>query len=190
MPDHPELYTYEARLENEARSLELISMIISKFPEIRAAVLLVGGFTMGRLQNTSDRMIMEMMSLNFFTAIHVVRPLVEYFGKRNEGGQFVFIGSRPGLEAQKGTDFFAYSFSKSMVAKLAEFINAEGKDRSISAAVIAPSTIDTDANRAAMPGADFTRWVPPQSIAETIAFILSDAGRMVHQPVIRIYNRS
>ena len=77
--------------------------------------------------------------------------------------------------------------SKTMVLRLAEFINAEGRDKNIRATVIVPGTIDTQANRRAMPDADFTRWVPPLRIAQAIAFCLSDAGRTLAENVMKIY---
>ena len=77
-----------------------------------------------------------------------------------------------------------------MIFKLAEFINAEGKDRNVDAVVIVPSTIDTEANRKAMPTADFTKWVPPGAIAETISFYLSEEGRMIREGIVKLYNRS
>jgi NAD(P)-dependent dehydrogenase (short-subunit alcohol dehydrogenase family) len=77
-----------------------------------------------------------------------------------------------------------------MVFKLAEFINVEGKDKNVTATVIVPSTIDTEANRKAMPGADFSKWVKPEVIAETISFYLSPEGRMIREAIVKIYNRS
>ena len=77
-----------------------------------------------------------------------------------------------------------------MIFKLAESINAEGKDKGVTAIVIVPSTIDTEANRKAMPNADFSKWVPAENIADAISYSLSDTGRMLRESVIKIYNRS
>jgi NAD(P)-dependent dehydrogenase (short-subunit alcohol dehydrogenase family) len=77
-----------------------------------------------------------------------------------------------------------------MVFKLAEFINAEGKGKNVTATVIVPSVIDTEANRKAMPDADFSAWVKPDDIAEAIAFCLTPAGRTVREHIIKMYNRA
>ena len=77
-----------------------------------------------------------------------------------------------------------------MIFKLADFINAEGKDKGVTATVIVPSTIDTEANRKAMPGADFSKWVPAKNIADAISFSLSETGRMLRENIVKIYNRS
>ena len=131
-----------------------------------------------------------MIALNFYTAFHIVRPLLAHFLEKKHGGQFILVGSRPGLNAADGKDFFAYSLSKAMIFKLAEFINAEGKDKGVTATVIVPSTINTEANRKAMPNADFSKWVPAENIADAIAFSLSGTGKMLRDNVIKIYNRS
>lgn len=62
--------------------------------------------------------------------------------------------------------------------------------KNIRAGVIAPSVIDTPPNRKAMPDADFDKWVPPARIAEAILFLLSDAGQMLHEPILKMYHRS
>ncbi len=163
---------------------------LNKHPDLQAAILLVGGFAMGKLADTSRADLEKMINLNFFTAYNIVRPLFKHFLNRPEGGQFILVGSRPGLNAQDGKEFFAYSLSKAMIFKLAEFINAEGKDKNVTATVIVPSTIDTKANRKAMPGADFSRWVPADNIADAISFTLSETGRMLREHVVKIYNRA
>jgi NAD(P)-dependent dehydrogenase (short-subunit alcohol dehydrogenase family) len=190
LPSHIDLVQYEVDLKDEQATRDFILGITQEFSDIQAAVMLVGGFAMGKLQETTNQLLRDMIELNFYSAYHIVRPLFTCFEKTPDGGQFILIGSRPGLNAADGTNYFAYSFSKSMVAKLAEFINEEGKDKNIKATLIVPATIDTPANRQAMPEADFSRWVPPGAIAETISFCLSETGCMLRQNIIKIYNRS
>ncbi|HNS18364.1 MAG TPA: SDR family NAD(P)-dependent oxidoreductase [Bacteroidales bacterium] len=183
---HRGLVVHEADLMDEEQTGNLVATVTDRYPDVVAAVLLVGGFATGKLQHTSDRMLEDMIRLNFHSAFHMVRPMVSFFEHKPEGGQFILIGSRPAINSSEGINFFAYSLSKAMVVKLAEFIDAEGRDKKIRAAVIVPGTIDTPANRRAMPDADFTRWVPPQNIAETIAFCLSETGKMLQHRVMII----
>jgi NAD(P)-dependent dehydrogenase (short-subunit alcohol dehydrogenase family) len=190
LPEHENLANFEVDLMNEEETGKFVESAISKNPGLDAAVLLVGGFAMGKITETSNVDLEKMISLNFYTAFNLVRPLLKYFLERKEGGRFILVGSRPGLNAADGKDFFAYSLSKAMIFKLAEFINAEGKDKNVTAIVIVPSTIDTAANRKAMPGADYSKWVPAENIADAISFSLSETGRMLRESVIRIYNRS
>jgi NAD(P)-dependent dehydrogenase (short-subunit alcohol dehydrogenase family) len=180
----------EVDLSDENQADSFVAEAVKRHPDIKAAVLLVGGFAMGKLVETRKADLDRMIALNFYTAYNIVRPLLAFFLGRPEGGQFILVGSRPGLNAADGKDFFAYSLSKSMIFKLAEFINAEGKAKSVTASVIVPSTIDTEANRKAMPDADFSKWVPATNIADAISFTLTPTGRMLRENIIKIYNRS
>ena len=190
LPENEKIEQFEVDLMNEAEAAAFVKNSLQDHADIRAAVLLVGGFAMGKLAETSKADLDNMINLNFYTAFNIVRPLLAHFLGRPEGGQFILVGSRPGLNAADGKDFFAYSLSKAMIFKLAEFINAEGKDKSITATVIVPSTIDTETNRKAMPNADFSKWVPTENIADAISFALSDTGGMLRENIIKIYNRS
>jgi NAD(P)-dependent dehydrogenase (short-subunit alcohol dehydrogenase family) len=190
LPDDKNLSINEVDLLNEEETGKFINTAIQNYPDLDAAVLLVGGFAMGKLVDTEKASLEKMIGLNFYTAFNIVRPLLKHFLNLPHGGQFILIGSRPGLNAEAGKDFFAYSLSKAMIFKLADFINAEGKDKGVTATVIVPSTINTEANRKAMPGADFAKWVPAENIADTIVFSLSETGRMLRENVIKIYNRS
>jgi len=190
LENNSNLKEVEVDLLNEKESLNFVKQVIIKYPLMDAAVLLVGGFAMGRLTDTGKADLNKMISMNFYTAYNLVRPLLKHFLNRPEGGRFILVGSRPGLKAEAGKDFFAYSLSKAMVFKLAEFINVEGKDKNVTATVIVPSTIDTEANRKAMPGADFSKWVPAENIADAISFSLSETGWMLREHIVRIYNRS
>jgi NAD(P)-dependent dehydrogenase (short-subunit alcohol dehydrogenase family) len=118
-----------------------------------------------------------------------VRELLPLFERRG-GGQFVLVGARPALDAGAGAHMAAYALSKGLVHQLAELINAHGRGKHIDATVIVPSVIDTPANRAAMPDADPGKWVSPDSIAETIAFVLSGAGRQMRGSVLKLYGES
>ena len=190
LPAHDRLTFHQADLMDEATALRFAEKVIRETGDLEAAVLLVGGFAMGKLADTSKAELEKMIGLNFYTAYHLVRPLLKHFLSRQEGGQFILVGSRPGLDAAAGKDFFAYSLSKAMIFKLAEFINAEGKKNNVTATVIVPSTIDTPDNRKAMPDADFSSWVPPERIAEVISFALTPAGKMLRENILKVYNRA
>jgi NAD(P)-dependent dehydrogenase (short-subunit alcohol dehydrogenase family) len=176
-------------LMDEQAAADYVERVGERHDRIDAAVLLVGGFAPGGLADTDGAAIEKMYRLNFETAYFLVRPLLARF-KAQGGGRFVFISSRPALNPSDGKNLVAYALSKGMVSHLAELINAEGKDDNIVASVIAPSTLDTPVNREAMPDADFSKWVPPARIADTIAFLLSPAGRMLREPVAKIYNQA
>lgn len=190
LPPDPHLEFHAIDLLDHDQAAQLVNESARKYPDFNAAVLLAGGFAMGSLEETTEEMLDKMIDINFKTAFNVVRPLLSYFKSKPGGGKFILIGSRPGQKSEQGKAMFAYALSKAMIFKLAEFINVEGKDKNVSATVIVPSTIDTPANRAAMPDADFSKWVPAENIAEAISFSLSETGKMVKDHIINIYNNS
>jgi len=166
-----------------------VSDAVSNEEPLHAGIFLAGGYAPGNIAETSDGDMEKMININFMTAFHLVKPLMDHF-EANGGGQFIFIGARPALIAKQGAANFAYALSKTLVFKMAEMINAEGEAKNITATVIVPSTIDTPANRTAMPDADFTKWIPAADMAEGIAFVLSETGRKMRQTVIKLYNRA
>ena len=132
----------------------------------------------------------KMFSLNFETAYHVARPVFLHMQQEAIPGRIILVGARPALLAGAGKDMLAYGLSKSLLFKLAEYLNAEGKAKNIVTSVIVPSTIDTPTNRKEMPQADFSAWVTAEEIAETMAFITSAKGSTLREPVFKIYGRS
>jgi NAD(P)-dependent dehydrogenase (short-subunit alcohol dehydrogenase family) len=186
--DHLERVTsHVVDLLDPAGVASFIDTVRPKAP--RAAVLLVGGFTTGGFAETSVDDLENMFRLNFLTAYNVVQPLLPIFDAQG-GGQFILVGARPALLPDAGKDLVAYSLSKSLVFELASLINAYGQGKSIAASVIVPSIIDTPVNRKAMPDADPATWVTPEAVSKTIAFVLSEAGQMMHEPILKLYNQS
>lgn len=178
--------TQFVNLVDETVAEGYVKNTLIKDPAVSAAVLLVGGWQPGTISETTAYEIDKMMKLNFQTAFNVVKPLVEYF-ERNGGGQFVFVGARPGLNPSEARNQFAYALSKSLVFRLAEIINDEGKFKNIRAHVVVPSILDTPANREAMPQADTSTWVKTEDVADTIAFLLSDTGQSLRETVVKLY---
>jgi NAD(P)-dependent dehydrogenase (short-subunit alcohol dehydrogenase family) len=103
-------------------------------------------------------------------------------------GRIVAVGSRAAVEASP--NFASYAVSKAAVVALVKNLAAELKDSGITANAILPSTIDTPANRQAMPKADFSRWVAPESIAKLILWLCSAEAADVNGAVIPIYGRA
>ena len=100
------------------------------------------------------------------------------------------IGAKPVFEPNAARAVFPYALSKTMIIKMAEVINADTRQNNTTATVIVPSIIDTPPNRAAMPDANFSDWVKPESIAEKIAFICGEGGMDLRETVLKIYGNS
>lgn len=174
-------------LADEGAAQKFVDGVAGKHGTVDAALLLTGGYAGGDIERTTGNQIGEMISLNFETAYNVARPAFNRMVRQENGGRIVFIGARPALAPRDGRKNIAYGLSKSMLFTLADMLNAEGADRQVISSVIVPSTIDTPANREAMPKADFSRWVRPEEIAETMAFLISDDARSIREPVVKMY---
>jgi NAD(P)-dependent dehydrogenase (short-subunit alcohol dehydrogenase family) len=176
-------------LMQEEETYRFVQSNIKKYGRIDAALLLVGGFTAGNIASTSGADLHSQFSLNFETAYYVTRPLFQHMLQMNSG-RIVFIGARPALVAGQGHGLLAYSLSKSLLFKLAEFLNAEARGKNISVTVVAPSTLDTPVNRKSMPDADPGNWVKPEQMAEILEFIVSEKGEPLRETVLKVYNKA
>jgi len=176
-------------LGNEEQTNTLITGLIKKYGKIDAALMLAGGFAAGKIAATAGADIHKMFSLNFETAYFLARPLLQHM-QQNNYGRLIFVGARPALNPAQGKDLTAYALTKSLLFKLADFINEENKGKNITATVVVPSTIDTALNRKSMPDANPSDWVTPEAIADTIEFALSDKGAVLRETVLKIYNNA
>jgi len=184
------LKVYRADLMKEEEAGNTIRKITDNAGEIAGAVLIVGGFGMGTLQETGLEEMEKMYRLNFVTAYNCARPLLIHMEKAKNGGQIVLIGARPGIEPGAAKGMVAYALSKSLLFRLSEIINETGRKSGIVSSVIVPSIIDTPANRESMPDADYSHWVTGEQIAENILHLFSPAGRHLREPVLKVYGQS
>jgi NAD(P)-dependent dehydrogenase (short-subunit alcohol dehydrogenase family) len=159
--------------------------IIARFGRIDVLAHLVGGFAGGQtVADTDDATFQRMFDMNLNSAFHMLRAVVPYMRKA-ASGRIIAIGSRA-AEAP-GPTVGAYSASKAALVSLIRTVALENKDAGITANVILPGTMDTPANRKAMPGADTSTWVQPASVASLIVWLAGDAGKDVTGAAIPIY---
>jgi NAD(P)-dependent dehydrogenase (short-subunit alcohol dehydrogenase family) len=185
-----EIHEYEANLTDEQSADSVVQKIISDHSTLDAALMLVGGYAAGNIQNTDGAALKKMFAVNFDTAYFVARLVFNHMLTQPGGGKLIFVGSRPALKPKDGKSSIAYSLAKSLIFKLADILNAEGAPKNVTASVVVPSTIDTDANRKAMPDKDFGAWVKPEEIADAMAFLCSKSGMPLRETVLKIYGRA
>ena len=153
-------------------------------PNVDALVNGVGGFGGGQLVHESDLDLWDRMyRMNLRTAVSLSRAVLPGMLARRRGS-IVNISSRAALELPAG--LAAYATAKRAVLSFAEILQKEVADRGVRVNTIAPTTIDTPANRAAMPTADFSQWTSPAKIAEVIYWLSSDAGATVRGAVVPV----
>jgi NAD(P)-dependent dehydrogenase (short-subunit alcohol dehydrogenase family) len=167
-----------------------IQEVISRHGKIDSVICLVGGFAMATIHESSIESLQKMINLNFYTAFNIVQPVLRLLSEQKERKSIVLVGAKPVFEPHVAKMVFPYVLSKSMVIKMAEVINADSKHSNTTATVIVPSIIDTPPNRAAMPDANFSDWVTPESIADKIAFICGEGGEDLRETVLKIYGNS
>lgn len=155
---------------------------------IEALVHILGGFGGGQpISETSDKTWDGMMTLNLRAAFCAMRAVLKPMTTAKYG-RIVAVGSRAAVEAMP--NFAAYSVAKAGLVALVKNVAAEGRDLGITANVVLPSTIDTPANRQAMPKSDFSRWVAPEAIAKTLVWLASKEAGDVSGALIPIYGRA
>jgi NAD(P)-dependent dehydrogenase (short-subunit alcohol dehydrogenase family) len=155
--------------------------------DLWASVHIAGGFAMGRLVDTDKAGLMDMLNTNLVSCHLCCRAAARAFAS---GGRIVNVGARPGLEPRQGAGMSAYAASKAGVIALTQALAAELAPQGILVNAIAPSIIDTPANRASMPDADHTSWPKPEEIAATITFLASPDNRVTTGAVVPVSGRT
>src|SRR6266850_2252225 len=139
--------------------------------------------------NFADQFQMNALSafLCSAAAIRAIRTRAEPGSGGAKGGRIVNVAARPALEPRLGSGMVAYTTAKAAVAALTQAIAQETSGEEIWVNAVAPSVLDTPANRVAMPDADFASWVAPSAVAEVIAFLASPDNRVTRGAIIPVY---
>jgi NAD(P)-dependent dehydrogenase (short-subunit alcohol dehydrogenase family) len=155
---------------------------------LRAVVNLVGGFAMGgRVHETPVREFEDQLRLNLRSAYVVTAAALPHLIEVG-GGSIVCVSSRAALRPFSGAA--GYITAKAALLAFVSALAVEYRDDHVRANAILPSVIDTPGNRAAEPGADYSRWVPPEQIAAVISFLCSDASAPTSGAHIPVYGRA
>jgi NAD(P)-dependent dehydrogenase (short-subunit alcohol dehydrogenase family) len=174
-----------AQISTAAGAKSMVDSLVARLGRLDVVVHTVGGFAGGQsLAETDDATFQRMLDSNLNSTFYLLRAVLPTMRKTGNG-RIVAIGSRAALEP--GPRVGAYSASKAAMVSLIKTVALENKDVGITANVILPATIDTPANRTAMPNADYSKWVQPASIAALIVWLVSDNGRDVNGAAIPVY---
>jgi NAD(P)-dependent dehydrogenase (short-subunit alcohol dehydrogenase family) len=174
-----------AELSTAAGAKDMVEGVTARFGRLDVVAHTVGGFAGGpSVAETDDTTFQQMFDVNLNSTFYLLRAVLPLMRKTGNG-RILAIGSRAALEPGPGVG--AYSASKAAMVSLIRTVALENKDAGITANVILPGTIDTPANRKAMPKADFSKWVRPATIAALIAWLAGDAGKDLNGAVIPVY---
>jgi NAD(P)-dependent dehydrogenase (short-subunit alcohol dehydrogenase family) len=172
-------------LSDAAAAKKAIDAAAAHFGRLDALVNIAGGFAFETVADGDPHTWQHMYALNVLTALNASRSAIPHL-VNSGAGRIVNIGAMGALQA--GSGMGAYAASKAGVHRLTEALAAEWKGR-ITVNAVLPSTIDTPANRASMPRADFAKWVTPQELAEVILFLVSDAASAVTGALLPVSGR-
>lgn len=187
--DDPNFKKVVVDLMNEEDSEKFVRSVAEEYKTVDVVVATVGGFAMGSIAETKTADISKQYRLNFETAYNIARPAFMQM-MQQQCGRIFLVGSRPGYHAKHSKGMVAYGMGKSLIFRLAQLMNDEAKGHDVVTTVLIPSTIDTPQNRKSMPNADFSSWVTPEAIADTVLFYSSSAASALREPVLKLYNNA
>ncbi|MEM7622207.1 MAG: SDR family NAD(P)-dependent oxidoreductase [Planctomycetota bacterium] len=153
-----------------------------------ASIHVAGGFAMGKVAGADQpEAFARMMRMNAHTADLCSRRAVIAMAGSAEGGRIVNTTARPGLIPREGGGMVPYATSKAAVAAMTEALAREVASQRIWVNAVAPSILDNEANREAMPDADHDAWPKPDQLAETMVFLASPANRVTTGGIVPVY---
>jgi NAD(P)-dependent dehydrogenase (short-subunit alcohol dehydrogenase family) len=172
-------------LSDPAQARKAIDAVAVHFGRLDALINIAGGFAFEAVAEGDPKTWQHMYTLNVLTALNASRSALPHLSASPQA-RIVNVGAMGALQA--GAGMGAYAASKAGVHRLTEALAAEWKGK-ITVNAVLPSIIDTPANRASMPKADFGKWVTPQELAEVILFLASDAASAVTGALLPVSGR-
>jgi NAD(P)-dependent dehydrogenase (short-subunit alcohol dehydrogenase family) len=184
---NPRFAAIAADLTDARAALKLAEGVIRRFQKIDTLVHVMGGFAGGKpIPETDDATWERMMSLNLYSAVNILRAVIPHMRQAGQG-RIIAIGSRTAVEP--AANLSAYNASKAALVSLIETAALENQDLGITANVILPAAMNTDANRKADPAADPAKWVQPERVAALVAFLASPAAAQITGAAIPVYGQ-
>ena len=175
-------------LADEAQVARAFGSLPATMP-LWASIHVAGGFAPGTVAETDKVALITQLNGNLVSCFLCCRAAVAAMRAAKQGGRIVNVASRQGLEWRSGAGMAAYTIAKSGVATLTTVLAEEVVRDGILVNAVAPSILDTSANRAAVPRADFTAWPKVDEVAATILFLASPANQVTRGAIVPAYGR-
>ena len=172
-------------LTDASQARQAIDAAASHFGKLDALINIAGGFAFETVVEGDPKTWLRMYALNVLTALNASRSAIPHLAASGSG-RIVNVGAIGALQA--GAGMGAYAASKAGVHRLTEALATEWKGK-ITVNAVLPSIIDTAANRASMPNANFAKWVTPEELANVILFLASDAASAVTGALLPVSGR-
>jgi NAD(P)-dependent dehydrogenase (short-subunit alcohol dehydrogenase family) len=173
---------------DEAAVRQLVEKILAKHGRLDAVVNTVGGYSGGvKFWETQSKVFDQMLALNLRSGYALARAAARAMLKQGSGA-IVNIAAKAAFDHAAGAA--AYAASKAAAVAMLDSLAADLKGSGVIVNSVLPSIIDTEANRKAMPNADFAKWPKPQEIARVVLFLCSEDARVIHGAAIPVYGDS
>ena len=180
---HPRLMLERCDVADDAAMARLAESLTARHRRIDVLVSAVGGFAMGDLAHTDRTLWDSMLTLNLTTAYVAARAVVPAMLSAG-GGRVVAVASRAVVPPAGG--FIAYTVAKAAVIAFVQALAVETRGRGVTVNAVLPSTMDTPANRAAMPAVDPKTWVPVDAVADAIAYLAAESSAHISGALLNI----
>jgi NAD(P)-dependent dehydrogenase (short-subunit alcohol dehydrogenase family) len=167
----------------------LVASYYEGIPQLWASIHIAGGFALAPIEKSDKAVLMEQVETNLVSAYLCCRAAVQAM-RRGGGGRIVNVTARPALEPRQGASMTAYTAAKAGVAALTVALGEEVAKDGILVNAVAPSIMDTPANRKSMPKADFASWPKVEEVAATIVFLASPENAVTRSAIVPVYGKS
>ncbi len=173
---------------SETSVRQFMDAVLARHDHVDALVNTVGGYIGGvKLWELADVDLERMLTLNLRAGFVLARAAARVM-IRQGSGSIVNVAARAAIEHPAGAS--AYAASKAAAVAMIDSLAADLRGTGVRANSILPSIIDTEANRKAMPDADFSRWPKPEDIARVILFLCSEEAMLIHGAAIPVYGNA
>lgn len=181
----PMVEGHRADVTDEAAVAQLVNQIVGRYGRLDAMVNTVGGYAGGiKLWELETKTFEQMLALNLRTGYALSRAAVVPMLKQGFGA-IVNVAAKAAVDHGGGAA--AYAASKAAAVAMMDSLAADVKGTGVRVNSVLPSIIDTEANRRAMPDADFAKWPKPEDIAKVILFLASDEARVIQGAAVPVY---
>src|SRR5271154_347148 len=176
---------YDVDVTDEASMSKLVEGIVARHGRLDALVNTVGGYAGGiKLWEMDTKVFDQMLALNLRSGYALSRAAVRVMLKQGSGA-IVNVAAKAAVD--HGAGAAGYAASKAAALAMIDSLAEDLKGTGIRANSVLPSIIDTEANRKAMPKADFTKWPKPEDIARVIVFLCSDSAKVIHGAAVPVF---
>jgi NAD(P)-dependent dehydrogenase (short-subunit alcohol dehydrogenase family) len=167
-----------------------VGRLFDRVPALWASIHIAGGFAMAPVAKTHKSELMQQIDTNLVSCFLCCAAAVNAIGRSGQGGRIVNVAARHALEWRTGAGMVAYTASKAAVAALTVALSEEVAKEGILVNAVAPSIMDTPANRAAMPKANHKAWPKVDEVAATILFLASPENKVTRGAIVPVYGQS